>query len=583
MKSIYLIFLCFLLFSAPFPLMAEQVEVTIEGLEGEVLENTKAALTIPSNIIKDNKVDTKWLKYFVDHVDEKVRTALEPFGFYDPDISISQIQTVMGDYHMQVKVDPGKPMRVAEVSIKIKGPGANEVSLKSLVALFPIKQGDILNHIKYENAKGTLKAKALSLGYVDADFSIHKILVSKKDFSSKIVLVLQTGKKYYFGEITIEGTVDYPALFLKRYPAFKAGEVFSYEKLGQTQLNFLNSERFEQVTVTPDRQSVEDQHIPVIIRLKPSSSKRLRFGLGYGTDTGLRFSIKYHDLNSFKSGNEIDSELILSERLQGLNASYILPSRKDLNSFVSFELNLKQENIDTYKTSILSFEAAKTRSIGKGRIFTLFSKLQMEKSDIASKETNSLLIIPGVRFTERRYNDLVKPTKGYKYQVEASGAHKSFGSDISFLQIIVDANTLIPLPYRFSLFTRLKAGFTALDGSIDKLPASLRFFAGGDRSVRGYRYQSLGPKDMEGEVIGGKDLIAGSLEIEYPILQQWGIAAFYDAGNAFNDFSDINIFQGVGLGIRYYTKIGAIRLDVARQIDVDNPGYRIHVNIGFEL
>jgi translocation and assembly module TamA len=118
---------------------------------------------------------------------------------------------------------------------------------------------------------------------------------------------------------------------------------------------------------------------------------------------------------------------------------------------------------------------------------------------------------------------------------------------------------------------------------INELPASLRFFAGGDRSVRGYAYQSLGPRDSAGNVVGGKNLIVGSLEFERAVGTDIGIAVFYDAGNAFNSINDITLFQGAGIGVRYYTRVGAVRLDLARQIGVDKPHFRLHFALGYEL
>ena len=127
------------------------------------------------------------------------------------------------------------------------------------------------------------------------------------------------------------------------------------------------------------------------------------------------------------------------------------------------------------------------------------------------------------------------------------------------------------------------SGVTFLDGSIDEMPASLRFFTGGDRSVRGYDFQSLGPKDRKGEVTGGKHLLVGSAELERAVYKNWGIAVFYDVGNAFNKFSDMDLHEGAGIGLRYYTPIGAIRLDYARQIGVDDPDNKIHITVGLEL
>ena len=141
---------------------------------------------------------------------------------------------------------------------------------------------------------------------------------------------------------------------------------------------------------------------------------------------------------------------------------------------------------------------------------------------------------------------------------------------------------LIPLPFRFSLFLRAEAGTTWCT-SLEALPPSVRFFAGGASSVRGYDYQSLGPKDIFGNVIGGKHLLVGSIEFERAISRLFGVAAFYDVGNAFNSLDQINAQQGVGLGVRLYTVVGTMRLDVTRQINVEDPHFQVYFTVGFEL
>jgi translocation and assembly module TamA len=163
------------------------------------------------------------------------------------------------------------------------------------------------------------------------------------------------------------------------------------------------------------------------------------------------------------------------------------------------------------------------------------------------------------------------------------GTHEIFGSGTSFGQILGEGNLLIPLPHRFSLFSRLQAGATYLPDPFQDLPATLRFFAGGDHSVRGYAYQSLGPKDSSGNVVGGRNLLVGSLQLERGFGKNWGGLIFYDLGNAFNNFQDIHFAQGAGIGVRYYTRVGPIEVDLARQINVDNPGFRLHVIVGFSL
>jgi translocation and assembly module TamA len=562
---------------------AEQVEIDIKGVTDELLENVRAALTLPSTLIQDGKVQEKWLEHLVEKADETVMEALEPFGYYDPEVNVKMERGDPGTYRILVNVDPGEPVRVSNVSITMQGPGSDEPSWQPLISEFPLRKGDILNHADYEKAKGAFKAEAVSLGYLDADFTVQRILVSRTRRTAQIELRLKTGKKYFFGEIILQGGKDYPEEFLNRYVSFNTDDVFSYDRIGETQRNFLNSERFRVVTISSDKKDAKKQHIPVHIRLKPERPRNVRIGIGYGTDTGARFSTIYSNLNAFRRGHEIRSILNISELLQEIRSSYTVPSLTDLNSFKAIEIALQKEDTDSYKTTLFLLGANSTRSIGKGKVMTLFTNVHWEDSEISSEDVTSFLIIPGVRFSERRYDDLVRPTRGFRYQAETKGSHKYLFSETSFIQCRIDANTIMQMPLNVLLFLRMKGAVTLMDGSIDDLPASQRFFTGGDRSVRGYDYQSLGPKDRKGEVIGGKHLLVGSAELERAVYKNWGAAVFYDVGNAFNEFSDMDLRETAGIGLRYYTPIGAIRLDYARQIGVDNPDYKIHLTVGLEL
>jgi translocation and assembly module TamA len=190
--------------------------------------------------------------------------------------------------------------------------------------------------------------------------------------------------------------------------------------------------------------------------------------------------------------------------------------------------------------------------------------------------------MPGFRFSARRYDNLIRPTEGYRYTVDIKATHKVLGSSLSFIQFVASGDTIVPLPWRLSILSRIKAGITLQSEPFEQMPASLRFFAGGSRSVRGYSYQSLGPKDSSGQVVGGKNVLIGSVELDRAIFTNWGVAAFFDAGNAFDRLTDFTLYKGAGIGVRYYTKIGGIRIDLARQVGVDHPGYRVHLTVGFE-
>lgn len=573
----------FLLSVARLNAAAPPVRVSVSGIEkGEMLDNVYAALKIPEGMVVKGEVNVPWLERFRRQAPEKVQKALEPFGYYSSHITAALENPGPGTYVLNISVERGPAVHVARVLISIHGPGEKERRLTASISSFPLRKGNILRQDIYEEAKGSLKAQAVELGYLDADFPIHIIRLSIAKSEASIELGFETGPQYRFGDITFEGGENYPEKFLRRYLAISKGAVFSYAKISATQLNFINSDRFQNVVISTHKEEARDLMVPVLIHLEPALPKRLRIGAGYGTDTGPRLTLHYTDLNVFHRGHEFDSEVDISQRLLGLAAGYTIPGRK-LDTSTGVQFKLLREDVTTYRTNLISLELDKVRSFGRGMVGTAFLRFQREYSNIGTEKVNARLIMPGFRFVQQKYDNLVRPKKGFRYGMEIIGTDHFLGSNTGFLQLVGEGHLLIPLPWRLSVLSRLNGGVTLERGGFNNLPATLRFFAGGDRSVRGYSYQSLGPKDSAGNVVGGKDLLAGSVELERAILQNWGIAGFYDAGNAFNSLADLTFFQGAGIGIRYYTPVGAIRLDFARQVGVPNPGFRIHFNFGAEL
>lgn len=562
---------------------AEPVELVVNGIDGAALTNVREALTLPTGLVSNGKVDRLWLERFRDKADEKVITALEPFGYYNARVTVTLDTVGEGKYRLRIGVEPGKPVRVSAVSVGLGGPGSHERSLKKLVAAFPLKKGDVLLQPKYEEAKGALKSQAQKLGYLDADFSIHEIRIDRDKTEAVLSLLLETGRQYRFDGTTIEGAPDYPDSFLRRNLTYKSGDIFSYDKLGETQLNFTNSERFKEVVVTPQKNEAKGDEVPMLVQLKQAPRWSIRPGVGYGTDTGGRFSLHCRDLNMFHRGHELSANLEIAERLQGLAINYTLPSPGDIRSSTTLQLNFQHEVVTTYSSRLESLELDRNYGLGKGKLLTPYLKLQQEDFTVGAQNSASRLVLPGLRYTEDHYDNLIRPTRGFRIALDVRGTHQFLGSDTGLLQFIAEGGYTTPLPWRLSLKLRGKLGITPLSGSLSDLPPDLRFFAGGEHSVRGYAYQSLGPQDATGRVVGGKDLLFGSIEVERALFKNWGISLFYDAGNAVDSFTNVHLAQGAGVGLHYYTPVGALNLFVARQLGVSNPSIRINFTVGFEL
>jgi len=559
------------------------VTVTIDGLSGEELQNVKTALKFPEGLIKDEKVDMPWLTRFERQIPEKVRDALEVFGYYRPDISVAMKTPEKGPYELHVNVTKGDPVYIDKVSIYIEGAGSHESALTELVGRFPLHKGDVLRQDKYEEMKGLIKSKAIALGYLDADFSTHTISITMDTLSSEINLVFQTGSQYHFGDVNFVGMPLYPVAFLERYLDFKAGDIFSYEKIANTQFNLISTDCFKEVTINPLKEEAKDSRVPIEIKLFSSPPKRFKFGLGYGTDTGVRGTLIYNDFNFAGSGHKFETEIRLSENLQGFAARYMFPDKKDYKSFTLLTFGLQRENLTDKATNVISLEGEHARSLGHEQSGSFYLRMQKENSWAGDQTTNAFIVLPGVRYSSRQYDNLMRPTKGYYYDLELRGTNEVLGSSTSFAQYLISGEMIIGFPGRFSFLVRGRLGTTFICESTEDLPISLRFFAGGDRSVRGYAYKSLGPTDAYGDVIGGKHMLVGNFELERAIGSNWGVAVFYDTGNAFNSFSNMDLAQGAGVGIRYYTPIGSMNLDLARQIGVSNPDFRIHFTIGIRI
>jgi translocation and assembly module TamA len=562
---------------------AEPVEVSVVGLEGDPLKNVYSALVLPPGLVKEGAVDKLWLDYFSRQAESKVRMALEPFGYYGSLVTTTLEEKKEGGYLLLVTITAGEAIRLAEVVVTIQGAGAAEPLLLAKTASFPLRTGDQLQHERYEKAKSEILATSRELGYLDARYSTHEIRVDPKTASARIHLILESGPRYLFGTTTITGTSYYPDELLRRYISFSAGEPFSYKAVGKTQLNFASSPYFKSVSVVPDKAAATALQVPVAITVVPASRITIRPGIGYGTDTGARASVGFKHLSLFSPGNTLNSEIAVAERLQGIGSAYTIPSSQNIETFSTIQFNLQREKVADTVSKLAFLEPSRTTGFGEKRIGTAYLRLMYEEYRVGLVDNNSSLLIPGLRFSHHAYDDLIRPTQGWHYSLETRGSYRSIISDATFIQFIADSGVIIPLPWRLSLKNRVKGATTIINDRFSDVPSSLRFFAGGDNSVRGYAYKSLGPKDASGVVTGGKHLLLGSIELQRALFSNWAVSLFYDAGSAFDDSTDFKLYQGAGIGVHYTTPIGALNLSLARQLSVSNPQLRIHFTIGFQL
>ena len=576
---------CFLtlpLVSAVFALPSA-VEVTVAGVSGQEKQNVEATLELPPGIVRDGQVDQRWLLRFVDQIPGLAEKALQPFGYYQSEIE-TDLQEMAELYRIEVQITPGVPVSVRQMSLQLTGAGADEVELKKELQIFPLKHGDVLRHEFYDEGRKNLQRKAIDLGYLDARYTYHRVTVYPEEVAAEIELKLDTGARYRFGPVSFEGGLDrFEETFLRRFISFSEGDIFSHRELHRSRINFYQGNRFDEVLMVPRMDQVEDLRVPIDVKLTPGAQQRVRPGVGYGTNTGGRVSLNYQNTQVFDRPDVYSFDLVMAEKTQFLETSYTIPQAGSSENNLVGTFGVRHEDLDAYETQIIYTELEETYGLGVGKTGALYLRYSREDSEIGTDDNISHLLTPGVRYNQRSYDNPLNPKNGYQFRLELRGSHDAFFSDITLGQILGAGSFMWPISRRVTLHTRVEAATTVKDDEFSEVPASLRFFVGGDNSVRGYAYKSRGPRDENNDVVGGDSLLVGSIESEYALSDDWGLAVFYDIGSAFNAFNDVTFISGAGVGVRRYTPIGPIKLDLANRVSESHHGLRVHLSVGFDI
>lgn len=583
----------FLLAVLPLNARSAHLQVSVSGIQGEKLQNVLAGLSIWRQRAKPRLTDL-----MIENLHRKapgeIRKALEPFGYYTAVIKAS-LDFRDGTWRVMYRVAPGRPVIVAAINLSMTGSGAKNPDLLKYESGFPLRPGDIFDSAVYEKAKDRLHELAANLGYLDANFAVHRVMVYPKRFKANITLKLDTGPLYRFGKVTFEQAADkadgvprdglqqdvFRASFLRRFVPFKEGTPFLNSSLFDLQDTLMNSDYFSMVEVNPKRGAAVDHEIPVLVRLKPQKRQRYLLGFGYGTDTGLRGVVGWENRRVNSLGHRFSSELRLSEIKNSLTAKYTIPMAHPATDNLDLNAGWTKENTETSKSEILAVGPSYNHQRRKGLQETVYLYFQKENYDVGDQTGHSRMILPGVTWTWLKADNRLNTRNGQRLILGAKGTHRTMGSNTSFVQGQVHAKLIRSFWESGKFVLRGDLGISWV-AKFSALPASQRFFAGGDQSVRGYGYKALGPVNDDGQVIGGRDLLVGSIEYDQTLYKRWGAAVFYDAGNAINELSE-PLKQGVGVGLRWVSPVGPVRIDVARPLSKNALVFRLHINIGPDL
>lgn len=557
---------------------AVNAEVSISGLEGAASDNVRIMLSLAKEKCDAPrwKIDNLFAKS-----EQEIDSGLRAVGFYHPVIKKS-LAFNQGCWQANFNIDAGAQVIVKTIEITINGAAKDDPEFKKLRDKLLLKTGQPLKHNNYEKMKSQLASLAAQRGYLNSEFTSKKLVIDKVHNSASFELVFNSGKRQQFGEVIIEQAALEPELVAK-YIAVKSGDFYSSEQLVETYDALSKSGYFDSIDIRPATDS-NGKPIPVTIKLHPKPKYHYAFGIGFDTDTGILASASYQDNRLNKLGHFLTADLDIAPVLSTANVEYTIPLDSPLTETFSVGAGLKREDNDSFKSLSAKLSGRYKYTFDSGWKQTLFLDYSYEDFQTGNDpREQALLLVPGGNWLYSVADNPMRPAKGYRLKFDVAGSYKSPLSDVSFAQSSMAATWINALPWSSGKFIgRIELGATATN-NFDKLPTTYRFYAGGINSVRGYTYKELGPTDAQGNVIGGQYLAVFSTEYEHTIFNDWSIAGFIDAGNAFNTVNNINLKIGAGLGARWYSPFGPVRVDVAIPLDPANSAFQIHFSAGARL
>ncbi len=525
--------------------------------------------------------DEKALLRFSHIASGQAEKALQALGYYQ-----STINTEVTDdtpAKLIINIEPGEPVHLRNVLVRVEGPAAAMTAFRPPKSA-RLQTGDVLNHGTYEAAKRHIENQASRYGFFSGKFTEQTLEINPETGTADIRLIYSSGERYQLGAVTFSGETILDEELLRRMIPFEADSEYDSDKIAQLYQALRSSGYFENVQVDANPAQANDLTIPVNVGLDMRKPRSVGFGLGFSTDVGPRGKANWtrHWANS--KGHSYGTEMELSAPRQNVGLFYDVPLDPPLTDKFRFAGGYQYEELaDTDTLSkLLTVGPEWHRQLDSGWQRVISLKYQHEEYRLGDDEGLSTLLMPSISFAYLKSDSKIDPNQGYRLQLDLSGAKEGLLSDSDVVHLNALAKGLYTLAQRHRFLGRIQLGATESNG-FGNVPPSLRFFAGGDQSVRGYDYQTLSPENSDGDKIGGKYMVSGTAEYQYSVADKWRVAGFYDAGNAFNNLDLPSLKSSVGFGLRWVSPVGPLRFDLAFPLNDDDSGVHFHFSMGPEL
>ncbi|WP_407332064.1 autotransporter assembly complex protein TamA [Enterovibrio sp. 27052020O] len=550
------------------------VDFDIKGLDDALEENVSIYIdAIPESERRLNfRLQTR--------VADEVKKALQALGYYSPVITFKvEDQTSDSDATIVLNIDPGKPIIISEVDIQLDGDATKDEAFAALLETAP-KKGDILNQGKYDSLKSGIQSLAIRRGYFDGEYTLTRLEVAPGLHEAFIRLHFSSGMRFHFGDVYYHNS-QINEERLNSMLTFEEGQPYLVSDLGAFNQALANTGWFSSVLVEAGLDDLRQDRVPISVSLEPAPRNQFETGIGYSTDVGPRVKIGWKKPWFNSRGHSLNTDLYVSSPKQTLESTYKIPLEDVQREY--YQVQVGVENLDNNDTQSLELTSSISRHWKYDTGWQRSVYLRWLYSDYTQGSVSDIsnLILPGINFLRVRSRGGAMPYWGDKQSITFEMADPLWGADINLYRVIGQTTWIRSLNNNNRFIFRANGGGVFTD-DFERVPPSLRFFAGGDNSIRGYSYESISPKDAEGKLEGGSYLATGSLEYNYRVTGNWWAALFTDAGDAWTG-SAPEWKTSAGVGVRWESPVGPISLDVAHGFENKDDNFMIHFSLGPEL
>lgn len=558
---------------------AATVRLQVEGLSGALEKNVRAQLsTIESDEVTADR-------RFQARVDDAIREGLKALGYYEPTIDFVLLPAppAGGRPVLKAKVQAGEPVRIGGTDVILRGGARTDEDYLALLGNRP-KIGTVLNHGDYDSFKSSLTGVALRKGYFDSEFKKSQLGVSVERRQAFWDIDYDSGERYRFGPVTFEGS-QIREEYLHSLVPFEEGDYYSSAELAELNRRLAATGWFNSVVVAPEfEKSRTTKVLPLHGVVSPRTRNTIETGVGYSTDVGPRVKATWKRpwVNSW--GHSFTSSASISAPEQQLDFSYKIPLLKSpLEQYYTVQGGFKRTDLNDTQADSTTLALSRNWDMESGWQRALNLRWSLDHFTQGSITNTTMLLYPGASLSRTRSRGGLMPTWGDSQRYSVDYSNTIWGSDVDFIVLQAQNVWIRSLFDKHRFVMRGNVGWIETN-DFQRVPPDLRFFAGGDRSIRGYDYKSLSPRDDEGKLTGASKLLTGSLEYQYNVTGKWWGAVFVDSGEAVNDIKQSNFKTGAGVGVRWQSPVGPVKLDFAVPVgDKEEHGLQFYIGLGPEL